>query len=392
MPAYSAGFSNIDFYRSLILETVSLCVAANVVIDWLSVGQTNVFFDIASEQDRAWRVALLIVSDLYITIILFITVFALPVALLLIRPTARTEENVSATVYISDAKDLPSEIPGLSAALNGFRAPKYMQFLVDVSGRPSTNIEAIAEGSSINLGDIFEALLGSKGVTLGGVQTTVRVNKGDSTKDIDIKVSRGSAEWEKLQVDEISEKDSLRVHVSPQDFLDLSINNLNYAYSAAYRAIAEVQLSFPGSAFTSPVFLRIGDVEWLHQIYFSQYSSLLFACKRGNIWRSSNSPDFVSPSCDDKIVFTKPSTSTLKSALRGTLNSDVLVPLNTLFLTSLSMTGMLYGLLFLSAIARMTWKLVARFLAPYQIILVKSPLGWAGLVIGIAIFVATSWF
>jgi hypothetical protein len=396
--------SSLEYSREQI-AVIFACVAANIIIDWLSIGQTHAFFSIASEQDRAWRVVLLIISDFYVTINLFMAVFSIVAALMLVLPTNAVETNLRAKVMVFDfPPDFEEKEPWITTAKQ-LKSPKNMLFFIDpVSETKEKNlteeandknvdlqftsrttlIGLVADDPSINLADIIQALFASNEVQLLDVQTIVKVHDGEKTKDI--VSARGSNNWQKLRRGANEDIDSARLRVSGRQLLDLSGSSLNDAYSAAFRSVAEVQLSFPDFEFTLPPrFLPLSEVEAFHQALLMLTNTPVFACKAGNTWKHSYSSDLFSQNCDKKIVFPDAPLSKLKSTIKDISNSTLRVPLNTFFLTSFSMTGLIYALLLFLVIARLMWRFLTRFISPYQKLFLKSPFAWTGLSIGIVI-------
>lgn len=278
----------------------------------------------------------------------------------------------------------------LHPSIESFSNPKAVRFFVSANGNgwPIIRINIIADSPSISLADIVDAFIPK--VTTTNAETTLQISEDENQENL--KLTRGTPEWEKAEPDALSEEDRVSVVSSPFAFLDFSYRNLYIAYTAAFRTTAELQLAFPGLELAPPIVLPIWQIETTHQaILLSQGAGDILACKNGDIWQISSPPEHPHTTCNKQFLLTEGPPS-LKSAFQGLLNSNIVIPFNTLFLTSFSMTGVLYGLLLFLVIARMAWKFTAKFLSSFQNTLLRSPFGWAGLIIGVGIFIVFDLF
>lgn len=373
------------------MAVIAICVATNVAIDWLSIGQTKTFFAIAAEQDRVSRALLLIISDIFVTMNLFIAAFAVVATFILQLPSFTSADRVL-TAQIARVPLSTSDATSQKHTLTPHRAPNdtitltdfFVDSIIKDTSKPVAQI--ITFIPDLTFSDVIKASIGSSHATITKLGTLLVSPNGKINKTV--RIIRHRFEWGKIKAPKIQEVEYARVHVPPFSFYDLSYSDWYMAYTAAYRYTAELQLGFPASVFSAPTTITIHNLESLHQSLLAS-SKIYLMCKHKGLWHHIPATVANTKKCDSLFTLLGTTRSDIRSALSGRLTSDVQIPLNTLFLTSFTMTGLLYGLLMLLFMARIAWRLAARHLSSE--IYLKSPLGWAGFFIGIIIYALTIW-
>jgi len=381
---------------------LTVCFLSNLIIDWVSIGQTQTFFIISAKLGSIRESALLIASDFILTINFFILIFSVTLAVFISwadKPTIIMPFN--AVVLSSELSPLDSNY----RLITGGRISKMKQtdyFLTGTDGdRPvSGRITVYSDSDSVNLHDAINLATRTTGVRSWGYrgsleqptflgkqfpkQAILRANAG--------KIARGSSEWKALTEHYWKETPSLTIMAGdhPDGW------NKEISYTVGFKAAEVMQQEFP-SVIQAPLHIvHINDLLDSYAVGRSGFSwPVVYACSydknRSDDWSISKSVSIFDSHCGKHVVLLSNQHNELAAKMRDRPDgwAGVSIPLNTLFMTSMLMTFLIYAFALFLIVAKF---LSTTFLAHLRLIepfFAKAPLGSAGIVIGIFLYLLT---
>jgi hypothetical protein len=399
----SGAIADLSFTQTQLI-VFGICIAINLVIDWISIGQTQVFFAISGEQKTASRAILLIVSDFILTVNFFTMIYAQPVAYLIASSALwRTEVKLQSTATTRKVK--PSEDDTDTPYLKVFgkdqefdRTTFFFEVIKPDEDTSSVgNIVIRSNTEEYSLKDVFE--LGRRPIRIATKERDryFLLTDEDEKKEPEKRMysHRGSTDWKALN-DLDNSEEFQEIEITFPFFSDKT--SLMYAYTIAYSNIDTMQDGFPSSVLISPYFLSIKD---LLTSYFREIEKLrtdiaddVIACGNrvgGKLeWRVELEPK----DCEGKMIFSSRSLRNLldQAKIQGDVFRDAQVPLNSLFLTSLSATALLYVAAFFLLLSRQLVQKLIGGVSSVERYFLRSPFAWVGLITGLFVFVVSCIF
>ncbi|MCA1457106.1 hypothetical protein I6F35_28525 [Bradyrhizobium sp. BRP22] len=401
----SAAFREIELDESQVL-ILAACIVVNIIVDWLSIGQTQVFFEISAQQTRLSRAVILIVADFILTINVFTMLYAQPIGLGAYLYGAIAQDDVRVSVSVTareaepnkEAEDVNSEEAQGSTARASERAKNYpYKISFDMTVKSSTDenedlfagsITADTNAPNISLADLLHLADRTVSATVLSSQQLMLLPTPDKLEKQQPLMQRFSAEWRKLTDKESAEeKEELTISFpwfgKPKSW--------EYAYTAAYQSVDSVQDSFPAILFMPLVSVSVDDLNRSYQSLLLSNETNLRGCgtRVNGQMRWEVRTDLTA--CDGTVEFSPANLVALRRAAQDANSgfSGKSIPLNILFMTSLSVTALLYAAAFFLLVARQFYQRVILGISAVEPVFLKSPLAVVGLIVGLAVFGTT---
>lgn len=396
---------------ALQVKVVIACVLANAFIDWLTISQTQTFFSIAISQKSVGRAVLLIVSDIIVTTNLFILLYSVVMAAVVwaARPIHEGKVKLEARVIGTDAplRDLPEGWDKIFKRRAGDDA-SAVRLTLPVTVKAGDEkprkvlLEAFASDETITLTDIVQISSALEvrpegraairfrhpepeeedGSTEGTVaEDSVKPSARPKDRPADLVVEdRGSPAWKEANASvELTEWQSATV-VLKERRSDLAFDPL---YTAAFVHAEQLELNFPYSVLGPISAVPVSSIMAQYRTY-SREPAYAFGCFADGAWQVSTVAEAFPERCEKTIAVDAAGMASLGRAATKLLGwSSPLIPLNTLFLTSLTITIMAYlYAIFLLASRLISW-VFAGWASRTERYFLKAPLACMGFIAGV---------
>lgn len=402
------GIFKIKFSNAQI-AILAVCVAFNCIIDWISIAQTQLFFSISAKQTTPSRSLLLIASDFILTINFFTLLYAQIIAYLVIALTFQSD-TYEVNVRVQDEgiiqeaqlkRKNANELHGLDLSKPIYSTYFFVELKnVATGAKGVTAFRFMSSGQNYSLADIiptistlFSAKISNSESYFISGQTEEddeedeeqadKLNaKKDDLKEKPSKIAiavRGDEKWKELNSKlGTSERQSFLLEIPAWS----AAWNRSLSYTAAYRSVDELQDGFPASVLSGPSFISLQD---LIVEYYGQLARTIPAAVTTRICRDPLSLDQCLI-----VAAAKPEIWRLTHRLKVLSSpSNLYVPSNTLMLTSLTATVLIYAFAVFLLLSKVISTQLIKQLAGVEKIFLRSPFACAGFVIGIATFVLT---
>lgn len=395
--------------HQLIILIVFLLV--NVFIDYISIAQTHAFFMIANQQKTIGRMILLVVSDLILTINLFILLYSLFISFLLMYENSYSF-NITAKYTVQtdgfrgrSKSEWPVETIKEKSLTNLFdlKTPKVTTGTgwVPIIAHSNTDEISIVDvydlysniiKMKISPGEHFltyETFTNAYGTTKNNIKKYKIGQRSETIKSITKEMRDNHEKFFKESLDNEyveSYKDHQEVHIGLQEY---SINNnFNLAHGVSFLEVDVLEDAFPVSLLRGIDFLSIGKI---NQSYVTGLSrgNIIYGCFLANknyqlVWETAYSPNIFNKECRKKVSLV---TANFHHEIGKLLNEkfklhELYVPLTTFFLTSLVITFSIYIFLIFLIASKIFQSVILTKLKHYEKIFLKSPFAIIGFIIG----------
>lgn len=393
------------------IKVVIACVLANALIDWLTISQTQTFFSIAISQKRVGRAVLLIVSDIIVTTNLFILLYSVVMAAVVWAALPKHQGNLMLEAQIigteAPLKDLPEGWDKIFRGRVGNDA-SVVRLTLPVSVNAGDQkpakvlLEAFASDETVTLTDIVQVSsalevrpVGKAAIRFrhpepneeggspegGAPRDPVQPPAGPRERPADLVVEdRGSGAWKEANADaELTEWQSATVEIKERR-TDLALDPL---YTAAFVHAEQLELNFPHSVLGPVSAVPVSSIMAQYRSY-SHEPAYAFGCFADGAWQVSKVADGFPERCEKTIAVDAAGLASLGRAATKLLGwSSPQIPLNTLFLTSLTITIMAYlYAIFLLASRLISW-VFAGWASRTERYFLKAPLACMGFISGV---------
>jgi hypothetical protein len=383
---YPEYFTALKLSNAYQLTLIIVAIIANLVIDWISLGQTQVFFLVAKSLDKMSHALVLIAADLVLTINLFTMLFAQIIGyLLLLAYSSSGEYKAQAEVTLYDSSHLAEEINAGTYDVLGakiFHPFFRIQYLVQVNAKDSdlhfsAPLNIFSDSADIRLLNVLQ-LKGLLNTEDAVGTTTSEVSRDPSDDRTPIKYSnltRNSKLWRLLSsYSEFTETEKVSFKLP---WFGVPFDRV-MSYTVAYKAIDSVQDGFPQTLNFLPNEIRASDL-------IREYSPLVFpelivGCLEdvgsNQIWKLSSFADLNKANCSKRFIVEGSRLGDFISSLKETNEKiySTRLPLNPFFFTSISVTVLLYFSMFLMFFARKTQAIFYLGLGRLETAFQKAPL------------------
>ena len=381
---------------------LGICFFSNLIIDWVSIGQTQAFFRISAQLKNVRHSALLIVSDFILTINFFVLIFAMTVAGFIALADSKIASQVF-TVGVSTTPIRGTALAYLAPWTGGyFQNARKIDFTLRSTSKvpnASGTISIISDTEFLTIKDVINATTQSTGVrswgfkeklipppfSLGPVssETLKMIEKGQ--------IKRGSTEWKKLIDDYWEEEDHITIWAGHYP----SGIDKNMAYTVAYNSTESMQQQFPSNLTLIPSDVGISGLLDQYSVMRSAQIPVLYACMtsatQAGIWSVSSNSQLFGQRCLKRFSTTLSSIASLVAKMRETPGSFATIsfPLNSLFMTSMIMTFIIYAFTIFLIVAKAMSNTFLTKVSVLEPLFAKSPLGSAGLIVGFVLYIST---
>lgn len=391
----------IDFTQRQIFVFFA-CLVTNIVIDWISIAQTQLFFEISETQTRISHAMVLIASDLILTINFFTLLYAQPLAYGLIAYGAlpdyiQWKASITSTKLELDENTRPTfEISKFLPDNQPIYYTTYRIELPEQPGEPpaTTRLTITSNTEAFTIKDVFQVASSALKANLKIESQYFEISADND--DVDAKPEkklydqRGTENWKKLEGTDNAEEFNTGTITVPAFSIDWW-GYRRYAYTASYKEIDEMQDGFPSSALSQPTFLSVGRLMSEYLALAGTQTNKIFGCgiTQGNEIHWEARADITN--CEWKLLLHPAQFFMLLGTIKNR-HLTALVPLNSLFSTSLSMTALVYIAAIFLFMARQVFQRAIRGVASIEHWFLKSPLALMGLLLGVLIFIFTALF
>jgi len=360
------------------------CLIATIIIDWISLGLTQLLFGISASLNKVSRSIVLIIVDFFVSINIFTIGYSGALAILLIALHLSlangTAGSASGTVKIAREQIMPGY--GSGSGFSDF-----------FPNDPITNFTYI-DGISVRVGSSQRGDV--------DINPIVTYSAPDPIHLIDL-----------TQIAElVFEMKSIPLYLTPEGKNDPEFSGIEYAniylshnfgqesYSAAqtvaFNAVEEVQSAFPDSLSLVAEFAPLNEtfnrysLEVLAQQHPLPLNEMIFACrlsqKEGSRWLAEIDANKLPKRCSKRVAMVEAYLFALPMSATNRSLRNYYIPLNSVFMSSFMMTLSLYFLSIMLIIARFVG---VKFFGRHSKALIffeRAPFASSSLCVGIVCF------
>jgi len=370
-------FNEIHF-SPLQIFVLAFCAIANFVIDWLSIGLTQMFIRISSGLKNIYHSIILIFVDLVLTINTFSLVYALPIAVLLfLSDLLPAKVNLIIHEY---------DFSGLNPKSQSVHHLDWSVNSASHKGKPETLKTLLPEANTadFHFTDAFHS-----GAFPEVEQSDVKIFSipiGDILSESMAHAVRVSG------YNQLHSTDSLLITSQFRVAPSLTRANWSMAYSNAYRFSESAQQSFPEDISLYAMFAKLGDLVTGYAA--TKGKSEAFAYCR----RSENSPWQLkaaistahSTHCvQDGSVRAYDVNGLFAEIRKNSFDmGNVYIPINSVFMTSICMTALIYFFTLFLIVFYFSKTNTFVTLSKYQSRIVNAPFMTIGFFVGVLATIA----
>ena len=333
------AFANIRWSAPQVFLLVA-CIAGNLIVDWISIGVTQLVFELIVKVRRFWQSFALMVIDFFMTVNVFTIIYSATLAAIVIflHLTNARGDFLALTIVKSIEVDKGDASWTYDQEIRKFLGSKYYFYSIYSDRTPlsagytqqkfqvQNPVEFFSTSSDIDLKDLFA--IGSK------------VQGYPSVTDFEnVYGNVGSSFIQEVSISSGAESRN---------------ESFARAQAVTFDAVEQVQQSFPDSISLRAKFLMMEGLMSSYAVMkgapVDGASVFVFACeeKRGNTrnWRIEAFDAFGQNACLRRVAAFQGVFSSLPAiASAAALEpSGMVVPLNSVFMSSLVMTFFIYGL------------------------------------------------
>ncbi len=396
------SFASIDFNNSHQALVIIVALVTNVVVDWITIGQTKVFFSVASKVERPAHALLLIGADVIVTINLFTLLFSQVVAYLLILSVQFGDsiQIKSQTIGVWNKPDLAESIAaaeydsfGVKQLKDFYRIDLLLEIGNSRGDKQSTTLTLFGDSPDIYVGNLLrqQNVFAVSELQYRTENTLEGVDRDDRQPPTFLNL---------LRADPIRKTISSDLELKEFEFINLTTQSFTtsfdrgFAYSLVYQAVDAVQDVFPGTLL--PVQISIGAGELIPSYIASLFQKDFYlGCydTGSSNWTVVESFEVLpKAACEKVVVVTATEFAKLVTAIK-TLRSDVTevrIPLNPFFFSSFFITVLLYATmanLYLGQWGKRKLGSYAKLAIPF---VRKAPMTIIGFLFGLSLALLTS--
>jgi hypothetical protein len=361
-------FHAISFTTMQVVD-LAICIAGNCVVDWVSIGLTQMLFRVSAAAGNVWHSLVLILLDMVVTINVFILVYSLPLTLVLLAANLTgATYKATATKYFGPPADpfaaflltkLSGDLPGhpngisyyfsdnrLNAAMESYEGLLIGSSVSAVSSDPIPIRlhDVVNTGTSLGVSaspsDLWaRAWIPSsdrKGKLLGPDKLLTVHNLTTRSPELKALIKNSTTSYFEDAI----------ITVRPSLF---SLREWYDAYSASYFEASNVRMDFPEDVSYVPQFIKISELLRYENFQMANAHKFRISCNdrlgRHIVVSSTDLP--LPRQCKSWVAMHTVGILGLKTAILTQYGSlaDVQLPMNSVFLTSLGTTFFAYSFL-----------------------------------------------
>ena len=364
-----------------------VCALWNIVVDWLSIGQTQFLLALAAKQRNVGRSLALIVMDFVLTINIFTLTYSIGIAAVFLVFYSH-QQNAVIEADISQVSVSPKTVPinSMDQSHGAFLGSNVKNYFVG-----------------------FRNFYGSSGSPTGSTAGLATINFLANTDTITLAdvvlISNRISRWKLLRATVVDPP-----YANPQSFPQWTTQvaeitqsspppwiKVESALGAAYTQVETVQSGFPTSLSMHAQFFDLPVMSGLYGALSATSRAsgiplIAYACE--NIqhgkeqWDMQFSPVLIQGPCQAKVSISSLYLVAIAAAahMDTSMQSNLQIPLNTLFMTSTTMTAIVYWFALTLVIGKMLTAIVFHFLGRRISVFERAPFAASELIVGALLF------